>query len=76
MNSEHILRIQILLFWVMTLCSAVVDTNILEEHAASILNVKVFCVIPFYLQSVPVHSVNCVKMYTIACRRVLSSAPL
>jgi hypothetical protein len=32
--------------------------------------------IPFYLQSVPVHSANCVETYTVACRRVLSSAPL
>jgi hypothetical protein len=37
-----------------------------------------FCyvVIPFYLQSVLVHSANCVKTYTVACRRVLGSAPL
>jgi hypothetical protein len=33
-------------------------------------------VIPFYLQSVLVHSANCVNTYTVACRRVLSSAPL
>jgi hypothetical protein len=32
--------------------------------------------IPFYLQSVPVHSANRVKTYTMACRRVLGSAPL
>jgi hypothetical protein len=30
-------------------------------------------VIPFYLQSIQVHSENCVKMYTMACRRGLSS---
>jgi hypothetical protein len=35
-----------------------------------------FSIIPFYLQSVAVHSANCVKTYTLACRRVLSSAPL
>jgi hypothetical protein len=33
-------------------------------------------VIPFHLQSVQVHSANCVKIYTVACRRVLSSALL
>jgi hypothetical protein len=33
-------------------------------------------VIPFYLQSVPVHSANCVKTYTMALRRVHSSSPL
>jgi hypothetical protein len=36
----------------------------------------IFFLIPFYLQSVLVHSANCVKTYTVACRRVLSSAPL
>jgi hypothetical protein len=35
-----------------------------------------FFVIPFYLQSVAVHSANCVKMYTVACTRVLCSALL
>jgi hypothetical protein len=30
----------------------------------------------FYLQSVPVHSANCIKTYTVACRGVLSSASL
>jgi hypothetical protein len=35
-----------------------------------------FFVIPFSLLSVPVHSANCVKMYIVACRRVLSSSPL
>jgi hypothetical protein len=35
-----------------------------------------FFVIPLYLQAVPVHSANCVRTYTVACRRVLSSAPL
>jgi hypothetical protein len=30
----------------------------------------------FYLQSVPVHLANCVKTYTMACKRMLSSAPL
>jgi hypothetical protein len=33
-------------------------------------------VIPFNLQSVQVHSANCVKMYKMACRRGLSSALL
>jgi hypothetical protein len=37
---------------------------------------SVFFVIPFCLQSVQVHSANCVKMYTMACRRGLSSALL
>jgi hypothetical protein len=36
----------------------------------------IFFVFPFYLQSVPVHSANFVQTYTVACRRVLSSAPL
>jgi hypothetical protein len=36
--------------------------------------VPVSFVIPFYLQSVPVHSPNCVKTYTVACRR--GSRPL
>jgi hypothetical protein len=31
-------------------------------------------VIPFYLQSVKVHSANCVKIYTTACRSELNSA--
>jgi hypothetical protein len=33
-------------------------------------------IIPFYLESVPVLSADCVKTYTVACRRVFSSAPL
>jgi hypothetical protein len=33
-------------------------------------------VILFYLQSVQVHSGNCVKMYTVASRRGLSSGLL
>jgi hypothetical protein len=37
---------------------------------------KFFFVIPFYLQSAPVHSANCVKTYTVASRRVFSSALL
>jgi hypothetical protein len=40
-------------------------------------DVKIFFVaIPFYLQYVPVHSTNCVRTYTVACRRVLSSVAL
>jgi hypothetical protein len=35
-----------------------------------------FFVIPFYSQSVIVQSGNYVKTYTVACGRVLSSAPL
>jgi hypothetical protein len=35
-----------------------------------------FSVIPFSLQSVPVHSADCVKTYTVSCRGVLSSAHL
>jgi hypothetical protein len=38
--------------------------------------VNIFCVIPFYLQSVLVHSANCVKTNTVSCGRVLNSAPL
>jgi hypothetical protein len=41
-----------------------------------VLTAHVFVVIPFYLQSVLVHSANCVKMYTMACERVFISAPL
>jgi hypothetical protein len=33
-------------------------------------------IIKFYLQSALVHSANCVKTYTVACRRVLSSTSL
>jgi hypothetical protein len=33
-------------------------------------------VIPFYLQSVQVHSANRIEMYTMPCGRVLSSGPL
>jgi hypothetical protein len=44
---------------------------------SSIAPVTPFFCNPFYLQSVLVHSANCVEnMYTVACRRVLSSAPL
>jgi hypothetical protein len=32
--------------------------------------------IPFYLQSILVYSANCVKTYTMAYRRVLTSTPL
>jgi hypothetical protein len=35
-----------------------------------------FFVFPFYLQSLPVHLANGVKIYKMASRRVLSSAPL
>jgi hypothetical protein len=49
--------------------------NIFNFYA--VCQIKVFfCVIPFYLQSVPVHSATCVQTYTMAWRRVLSSAPL
>jgi hypothetical protein len=37
---------------------------------------SVFFVIPFYLKSVPVHSANCVKTYTMACGGELISTPL
>jgi hypothetical protein len=37
---------------------------------------KALFLIPFYLQSVLVHSANDVKTYTLACRRVLTSALL
>jgi hypothetical protein len=44
---------------------------------ASSVKVQVFFfVIPFYLQSVPVHSARCVETYAVACRRVFSSGPL
>jgi hypothetical protein len=36
----------------------------------------IFFIIPLHLQSVPVHPTNCIKPYTVACRRVLGSAPL
>jgi hypothetical protein len=39
-------------------------------------SVRTFLVIPFHLQSVPVHAANCDKTHTVACRRVLTSAPL
>jgi hypothetical protein len=45
-------------------------------HAVLNILYVVFFVISFYLQSVLVHSANCVLTYTVACRRVLSSAPL
>jgi hypothetical protein len=35
-----------------------------------------FCIIPLYLQSVLIHSVNVVRSYTKACRRVLTSTLL
>jgi hypothetical protein len=35
-----------------------------------------FFVIPFYLQSVPVHSANCIKTYTIACKKGAHSSSL
>jgi hypothetical protein len=34
---------------------------------------RLFFVIPFYLQSVLVHSAICVKTYAVTCRRVLHS---
>jgi hypothetical protein len=37
---------------------------------------RFFFQISFYLQSVLVHSANCVKCYTMARRRVLISTPL
>jgi hypothetical protein len=47
----------------------ITNTNLVYNH-------YIFFVIPLYLQSVPVHSVNCVQTYIVSCRRVLSSAPL
>jgi hypothetical protein len=47
-----------------------VSISILRNH------IRIFFVIPFYVQCVPVHSANCVETYAVACRRVLSSAPL
>jgi hypothetical protein len=35
-----------------------------------------FFAIQFFLRSVPVHSANCVKTYTVACRRVFSTTPV
>jgi hypothetical protein len=52
------------------------EDTILQGNMCFCLCVKHFVVIPFYLQSVPVHSANGVNMYTVACRRGLSSAPL
>jgi hypothetical protein len=39
-------------------------------------SISSFVIIPLYLKSLPVHSANCVKTWTVACRRVLSNAPL
>jgi hypothetical protein len=51
----------------------------LISRDSSVIGVRpqyIFFVIPFYLQSVPVYSANCVKTYTVACIRVLSRASL
>jgi hypothetical protein len=45
------------------------------EHELNI-DCRYVLVIPFHLQSVPVHSANCVKTCAVACRNVLGSAPL
>jgi hypothetical protein len=71
-NSEH----QVLVFCVMTPCSVVGGYRHFGETCCLHLRGKSFFVIPFYLQSVLAHSANCVKTYTMACRRVLISAPL
>jgi hypothetical protein len=55
--------------------SPAVPQKLIPSPVASLQCIYIF-VIPFYLQSVPVHSANCVKTYTMACRRVLSNALL
>jgi hypothetical protein len=50
--------------------------SVSEINRISIKFRKIFSVIPFYLQSVLVHSENCVKTHTVVCGRVLSSAHL
>jgi hypothetical protein len=48
-----------------------------EQRRDMCMLIFIYCsVIPFCLQSVPVHSANCVNTYTVECRRVLSSATL
>jgi hypothetical protein len=37
---------------------------------------RIYFVLPFYLQSVLVHSANYVKAYTLECRRVLTRTTL
>lgn len=51
------------------------SNNWLHLHVCISSNLQ-FLVIPFHLQSVPVHSRNYVKNYTESCRNVLGSAPL
>jgi hypothetical protein len=48
----------------------------LSNGAVSKLCQTGFYIMPFYSQSVPVHSANCVETYTVACRRVFSNALL
>jgi hypothetical protein len=50
------------------------DTTRIAYEKMSTIILKSFFVIPFYLQSVELHSANCVKTYTMACKRGLSSA--
>jgi hypothetical protein len=54
-----------------TLSDASANSGTLSDASANL-----FFVIPFYLQSVPVHSANCVNIYAVACTRVHSSAVL
>jgi hypothetical protein len=63
--------------------SALVCGRLNENMAMQSLKSECCCsfwsfvfVIPFHLQSLPAHSANCVKTYPVACRRVLSIAPL
>jgi hypothetical protein len=48
------------------------STHLREENWGATF----FFIIPFYLSPVQVHSTNCVKIFTMACRRGLSSALL
>jgi hypothetical protein len=57
-------------------CTTVVHTKPSKNVLINIcLETSVFN-FPFYLQSVPTHSANVVKLYTKACRRVLTSTLL
>jgi hypothetical protein len=53
--------------WELSLCTGL--------QCGLILLLLFFSVIPFYSQSAPVHSANCVETYTAACRRAFSRAP-
>jgi hypothetical protein len=56
--------------------SIVSSVNLVVLYEIEVLVDFFFFVIPFYLQPVLLRSANCVNIYTMTCRRVLSSAPL